>query len=99
MASNKDLIKSIVAINPDAKTDGLNNNKLAEMLKGLKAQPIQPESEAVEPRDPAPVVAAGQSITTKRGILGPGEEIGPDDLGGGMESLVALHKAGYVVEG
>ena len=96
MASNKDLIKSIVAINPDANTDGLNNNKLAEMLKGLKTQP---EPEAVEPRDPVPVVAAGKSITTKRGILGPGEEIGPDDLGGGMESLVALHKAGYVVEG
>jgi|SRR5690554_6316013 len=36
MASNEQLISEIKAIDPEAKTDGLNNAQLAEMKKQLK---------------------------------------------------------------
>jgi glycine/D-amino acid oxidase-like deaminating enzyme len=36
MASNKELIANILAINPSAVTEGLTNAQLSEMVKGLK---------------------------------------------------------------
>lgn len=41
-------------------------------------------------------VANNKAITTRRGLMGPGREIGADDLTGGQESLDFLISKGYV---
>ena len=121
MASNKELIDQIKAINPEAQTDGLKNAELLELLKTTKesvesptegvspvqvadvqkvaeadaaakaqaeadaaakaqaeadaAAKAQAEADAAEPTEPVYVVAEGASITSKKGILGPGSEV------------------------
>ena len=103
MASNKDFIKSIVAINPEAKTDGLNNNQLSELLKSLKTEVVEPEvvePEVVEPEVVAAPysVAEGKAITSRRGILANGAEITVKDLAGGLAALEHFVKTGHVVK-
>lgn len=44
----------------------------------------------------SPVVAEGRSVTTKRGVIGPGKAISPKDLNGGQASFDKLVKAGIV---
>jgi len=104
MPSNKELKKSITdaaeKLGVDApNTDGMSNSKLAETLSELKnREPIvEALVEALEPG--IPVIAEGKALTTKRGILGPGEPIVPEDLAGGEEAFEALVENGYVVEG
>jgi hypothetical protein len=43
-------------------------------------------------------VASGKSITSRRGILAPGDEIKAEDLSGGKESLDKFVKSGHVVK-
>ena len=40
-------------------------------------------------------MAKGKSVTSKRGILGPHEEVKPEDLGGGKDSCEAFVKSGH----
>ena len=42
------------------------------------------------------VVADGHAITSKRGILGPGKTVKPEDVAGGKATLDRLAKAGYL---
>ena len=59
------------------------------------------EEAATEPAAPAfPFsVAPGKALTTKRGVLGEGEEIKAEDIAGdGPANLKALVKAGFVAE-
>lgn len=53
---------------------------------------------ADKPKKPRYAVAKGKSITSKRGILGPGDEVRVTDLSGGKERLDELAKAGVVVK-
>ena len=51
---------------------------------------------------PAPVadyhtIAPGKAVTSKRGILGPGDRINPDDLPGADKALKAFVKSGHVL--
>ena len=89
MASNAELVASIAALSESAATDGLNNAELSALLKKLKAEN---ESEAEAKADDVPRVAPGKSITSKRGILGPGEEVRESDV----NDLSALKKRGIV---
>ncbi len=111
MPSNKDLIKQIKHhannLNMDlyVELDGLKNAELTELLSDIKAKwrdaSMHTAADEVGPAEPSEhlVIAEGKSLTTKRGILGPGEEIKPQDLAGGEETLMDLYSKGYVVDG
>ena len=43
-------------------------------------------------------IAEGHSITSRRGILGPGKRIDVDDLPGGAKALKAFVKSGHVLK-
>ena len=93
MASNAELAASIAALSESAATDGLNNAELSALLKKLKAEnESEAEAEAKAEADDVPRVAPGKSITSKRGILGPGEEVRESDV----NDLSALKKRGIV---
>jgi hypothetical protein len=97
MASNKDLITSIlsvsVALAIDApETDGKNNAELSEMLKELKVL----EQAKTNSDLPDYVVNAGKAITSKRGILADGDEIEAKDLAGGDDALQAFVVSGHI---
>jgi hypothetical protein len=102
MASNKELIESIVevsaALSKEApETDKKTNAELSEMLKELK---ILGPGEKNSDWDKVPVldyvVNAGKAITSKRGILADGDEIGAEDLAGGDDALQAFVVSGHV---
>jgi len=44
-------------------------------------------------------IAPGKSIVCSRGVLGPGEEIRPKDVSGGVEQLEELVDRGYILKG
>lgn len=153
MPSNKELTDDILALDPEAKVEGLTNPKLATLLKQLRAkayvaskQPeieksaevgaklidvltqgkglqlvAPPEEYAPEPNaapmvldtdqpepepEPEPAAAAeptnvhrvaeGKSITSKRGVLGPGDEVRPEYFVGGESVLADLIEKGLV---
>jgi hypothetical protein len=102
MASNKELITSILAVSValaiDApETTGKNNAELSEMLKELK---VLQQAEINSDSDKVPaldyVVNAGKAITSKRGILADGDEIEAKDLAGGDDALRAFVVSGHV---
>jgi hypothetical protein len=98
MASNKELIVSILAIAStlaiDApKTEDKNNAELAVILKDLKASPTGPETQETKF-----YIVAGKAITSKRGILSDGDEIKEQDLPDGLKALKAFVTSGYVVK-
>lgn len=139
MASNKELIDQIKAINPEAQTDGLKNTELAELLKFVKesvvtqsegvtplqvsnpthtddedaaakaqaqaeadaAAKAQAEADAAqqsndEPTEQVYVVVEGQSITSKKGVLGPGAEVKAEYFAGGEEIIESLLERGLI---
>lgn len=83
MATNAELIADITAINEGAETEGLNNAQLSAKLKELKAAADEVKTFTV---------VKGKSITSKRGIIGPGEEVTGEDVA----DLEALRKRGLV---
>lgn len=65
------------------------------------APPVPREPDAawtpvVEPELGAYCVAPGRSITSRRGILGPGTQVLPRDVSGGEERLAHLERAGVL---
>lgn len=83
-------------------TDGLNNNKLAALVKDLRAKKKDAETETQADKAAADKAAAeqnssrkkgayylcdGKAITTRRGILSNGDEIKAEDISGGKEAL------------
>ena len=104
MASNKELIANILAINPSAVTEGLTNAQLSEMVKGLKgsdAAAAQADedaaAQALADAEKPYTVAKGKAITSKRGILSDGDEVRASDFAGGDEAFAALCKKGHIV--
>lgn len=118
MASNKELIEQAVvlatALGLTVETEGLNNAKLTELVKDLKAKKkdadtesgadeaearAKAEAEGDDDDVPPPFsIAPGKALTTKRGLLGPGEEIKADDLAGGKKALTAFVKSKHVIK-
>jgi hypothetical protein len=92
-------------------TDGLKNEGLAELVSDLRAKKrdadTQTQADDTDDTDDTdesgplakiddPRVTEGRSVTTKRGIIGPGGSIRASDLSGGESSLRALVKNGAV---
>ena len=105
MASNKDLIVSILALALDLEieppeTENKNNAQLTAILKDLKASADEPEEKEPEEKEPELkfYIVAGKAITSQRGILSDGDEIKEQDLPGGLTALKAFVKSGYVVK-
>ncbi len=107
MASNKELIKQINHHANDLgmdrlELDGFNNAKLAELLSDLKAKwrdaTTHTVADGVKGCSDIMVISEGKSLTTKRGILGPGDGIVPGDLAGGEEALEYFVSTGHVVK-
>ena len=97
MASNVELAASIAALDESAVTDGLNNAQLTALLKELRAADEEAAAKAKADEEAAAKakvlrVAPGKSITSKRGIIGPGEEVHETDV----NDLQALKKRGIV---
>jgi hypothetical protein len=104
MASNKDLIVSILALALAAaidppETENKTNAELSAILKDLKASAdeSEPEPEEKEPELKFYIVA-GKAITSQRGILSDGDEIKVGDLPDGLKALKAFVKSGHVVK-
>ena len=75
--------------------DGADENEAA---KDAKVEAV--EAEAVAKKRLPYYIMAGKSMTTmKRGIVGPLEEIRPDDIKGGVDALEAFVKSGHVGKG
>lgn len=51
-----------------------------------------------EKKNPPYSIAEGKSLTSKRGILGPGEEIKPADLAGGADAIKSFVKSGHIIK-
>ena len=85
MATNVELVAAIAALDESAATDGLNNAQLSALLKSLKAD------EEAAPHTPR--IAPGKSITSKRGILGPGEQVHEGDV----NDIADLKKRGFII--
>jgi hypothetical protein len=103
MASNKDLITSILAASvalemPAPETDEKTNAELLGMLKELKFLFEQRGANSDSDKAPALdyVVNAGKAITSKRGILADGDAIKSEDLAGGDKALQAFLASGHI---
>jgi hypothetical protein len=100
MASNKDLIVSILALALAAaidppETENKTNAELSAILKDLKASADEPEEKEPELKF---YIVAGKAITSQRGILSDGDEIKVGDLPDGLKALKAFVKSGHVVK-
>lgn len=83
-----EIIDAILALNPDEGLEGKTVAELEPILKALKA-----EADAAKEFH----VAEGKSLTTKRGILGPGAQITAGDFSGdGGKILASFVESGHV---
>jgi hypothetical protein len=102
MASNRDLITSILAVSvaltmTAPETDGKTNAELSGMLKELKElEQGKTNSDSDIVAVPDYVVNAGKAITSKRGILADGDAIEAEDLAGGDDALQAFVVSGHI---
>lgn len=101
---NMDATPSSGAVRTDAKAsnDEVGDSKSEGQSKPAANQPnaadagtTPPEADTA-PQGPRYAVAKGKSLTSKRGLLGPGAEVSARDFGGGQERLDALVDAGAV---
>ena len=111
MASNKDLIAEAEALaeglDIEINTEGLKNADLAALVSDLKAKQrdaenvTQADADADADADAAVfticTVAAGKSVTSKRGIRGEGVEVYPGDFSGGEDTINSLIERGVLV--
>lgn len=75
-----------------------------EAPESTPAPPPPPPAQVVAvagPFDPSAryVVAPGKSLSTRRGIRGPGSTITANELGNGVETLCFLYERGFVIRG
>ena len=87
-------------------TEGMTNPGLEGLIDSLESQlpPVVEDPPATQ--TPAPpvsktgfVVAQGRSVCCgKRGVVGPGEEIGEDDFGNGAEGVADFVKRKIIVK-
>ncbi len=109
MPKNIDLIDDINALADERGesapvTDGMSNNKLSAMLSDMKNPKVEAETEVevetktVETTHPQYYIADGKSLTTLKGIRGPGDEIKADYLADGKDGLKRHVKSGLVIK-
>lgn len=114
MPSNKELRGEIEKVAADLKIPAaelgelgnMGNQELGAVLTELRTrardenppEPADAKAPAA-PKKKGPHIAKGKSITTKRGILGPGAPISAADLQGGGETFAKLVEAGYIDKG
>ncbi len=110
MAKSKEtLIKEIEAEakkqgTPAPVTEGLGAEKLADLLKTMKdaaASAKDDEDDVVEPakvKRPPYYICDGQSLTTLKGILGPGDEVKEEYLIDGKDGLNRHRKNGVIAK-
>jgi len=109
MPSNKELIADIEQLAGEmgvpVDTGKLNSKKLTALLSDLRAAEAAPAEAApaeAAPAEAAPAtryyLRAGKSITSKRGILADGDEVKPDFLAGGSDTISLLLASGHVVQ-
>lgn len=84
-AAPKDDEKVDSNVKDDAATDAKAEAENVKVDKKIKRPPFY--------------IAPGKALTTKRGILGPDDEIKAEDLAGGIESIKKWVKTGHVLEG
>lgn len=118
MPSNKQCIEQAeelaAELGVEITTDGLNNEKLANLVSDLKAKVRDAEldtqvdgqtdeeaeaAKAAEEKLPPYYVKKGKALTTRRGIRSDGDEITASDLIGGKEALEGFVKSGHVGKG
>ena len=99
MPSNKELIADIEQLAGEmgvpVDTGKLNSKKLTALLSDLRAAEAAPAEAAPATRY---YLRAGKSITSKRGILADGDEVKPDFLAGGSDTISLLLASGHVVQ-
>ena len=81
--------------------DGLDESQLGKLVDGLQAEADAAKVAAANANKkggkPATyTVNAGYALTSKRGIIGEGKEITPDDVSGGAEALDAFVESGHL---
>ena len=92
-------------------TEGLNNAQLAETLKGMKtpaspapAKPAGPKdkddvAEPAKVKRPPFYITDGHSLTTLKGILGPGDEVQSEYLIDGEKGINRHREGGVIAKG
>lgn len=72
--------------------------KAKEEADAIAAQKVKDAAKA-EKKKPPYYIMPGKALTSKRGILGPGDAIAPDDIAGGEDALRKFVKSGHVGKG
>lgn len=87
----------------EVETEGLENKDLQTVIDDLEARIKARDGDSddddgeEEAEEKAPyTVAMGKGVTTKRGILGDGDEVTAKDFEGGMDTLKDLVKKGVI---
>jgi len=90
------VVKDMKKSHPDAAAKVAEDERLAakELADAKKAKAKAKAAEAKPPY----YLADGKSITTKRGLLGPGREIKAEDLAGGQKALDGFVKTKHVIK-
>ena len=111
MPSNKDLGKSIRALDPNQELEDKSNQELEAILATLQAADADAKTKAdadaktkADAKKPAHYVAPGKAITTKRGMISGDDElekteIRAEDLPTGEDALKHFVKTGHVLKG
>lgn len=109
MATKKEIAAECIEIAEklelEITTEGLNHEKLSDLLADLKAKAkdAELETQADETEDDDSkaewVIADGKSITSKKGVLDSGAEVKAEYLGGGEAAFKTLVEAKVIVEG
>lgn len=76
----------------DAMAQGAAENEVQKMAK------VQAKTEK-EAKKPPFYIMPGKALTSKRGILGPGDEIKVSDIAGGKDALEKFVASGHIGEG
>ena len=96
MTPKEKILAEVVALDPEAVTEGLTVPQLTELRDGLKTPSPPP------PPPPPPVsgtrVADGKSVSSLRGVLDEGTAVSAKDFIQGQKDLDELIKSGAVVE-
>lgn len=82
---------------PYSRGGALFSSRYLGVLVAKKEKPA--ETKPAETKPAGPCVAPGRSVTSLRGLLGPGTVVSARDFACGEESLQALIDCGAVVKG
>ncbi len=97
--SNNELVEILKTLNtPTPPAAPSDDDVAAKAASDAKAEAAKVKAEKKVKRPPF-YIAEGKAITTKRGILGPDEEIRVKDLAGGKDAIEKFVKTGHILKG